>query len=83
MGNTNKRSFFCITRFKFIEIITKGIANYGQSFFGVHFYIIEERISTMQISNSLKMELFNQEYFTDEQYIQFLTHNNLSPNEEF
>ncbi len=27
----------------------------------------------MQVLNRLKMELSNQEYFTDEQYIQFLT----------
>ena len=38
---------------------------------------------TMQILNRLKMELSNQEYFTDEQYIQFLTENNLSPTEEY
>ncbi len=37
----------------------------------------------MQILNRLKMELSNQEYFTDEQYIQFLTENNLSPTEEY
>ena len=37
----------------------------------------------MQVLNRLKMELSNQEYFTDEQYIQFLTENNLSPTEEY
>lgn len=37
----------------------------------------------MQVLNRLRMELSNQEYFTDEQYIQFLTENNLSPNEKF
>ena len=31
----------------------------------------------MQVLSRLKMELFNQEYFTDEQYIQFLMKNNL------
>ena len=31
--------------------------------------MIEERSSTMQVLNRLKMELSNQEYFTDEQYI--------------
>ena len=29
----------------------------------------------MQVLDRLKMELFNQEYFTDEQYIQFLSEN--------
>lgn len=37
----------------------------------------------MQALSRLKMELSNQEYFTDEQYIQFLTENNLSPTEEY
>ncbi len=37
----------------------------------------------MQVLNRLKMELSNQEYFTDEQYIQFLTENNLSPTAEY
>lgn len=32
-----------------------------------------ERSSTMQVLNRLKMELSNQEYYTDEQYIQFCT----------
>ncbi len=36
----------------------------------------------MQVLNRLKMELSNQEYFIDEQYIQFLTDNNLSPLKE-
>lgn len=31
-------------------------------------FMIEERSSTMQVLNRLKMELSNQEYFTDEQY---------------
>lgn len=31
----------------------------------------------MQTLDRLKMELSNQQYFTDEQYIQFLTENNL------
>ncbi len=47
------------------------------------FLYIEERSSTMQVLNRLKMELSNQEYFTDEQYVQFLTENNLSPTEEY
>ena len=46
-------------------------------------FIIEERSSTVQVLNRLKMELSNQEYFTDEQYIQFLTENNLSPTDEY
>ena len=33
----------------------------------------------MQTLDRLKMELSNQQYFTDEQYIQFLTENNLLP----
>lgn len=33
----------------------------------------------MQTLNRLKMELSNQQYFTDEQYTQFLTENNLLP----
>ena len=37
----------------------------------------------MQVLNRLKMELSNQEYFTDEQYIQFLMENNLSPTDEY
>lgn len=37
----------------------------------------------MQVLNRLKMELSNQEYFTDEQYVQFLAENNLSPTEEY
>ncbi len=37
----------------------------------------------MQVLNRLKMELSNQEYFTDEQYVQFLTENNLSPTDEY
>ncbi len=37
----------------------------------------------MQVLARLKMELSNQEYFTDEQYIQFLTENNLSPTDNY
>lgn len=37
----------------------------------------------MQVLDRLKMELSNQEYFTDEQYIQFLVENNLSPTDEY
>lgn len=33
----------------------------------------------MQILDRLKMELSNQQYFTDEQYTQFLAENNLLP----
>lgn len=33
----------------------------------------------MQTLDRLKMELSNQQYFKDEQYIQFLTENNLLP----
>lgn len=33
----------------------------------------------MQVLSRLKMELSNQQYFTDEQYTQFLTENNLLP----
>ena len=32
----------------------------------------------MQVLQRLKMELSNQEYFTDEQYIQFLVENDLT-----
>lgn len=35
--------------------------------------------SNMQTLDRLKMELSNQQYFTDEQYTQFLTENNLLP----
>lgn len=37
----------------------------------------------MQVLERLKMELSNQEYFSDEQYIQFLVENNLSPTDEY
>lgn len=60
----------------------KGLPIIGQSFFSAYIYI-EERSSTMQVLDRLKMELSNQEYFTDEQYIQFLTENNLSPTDEY
>ena len=38
---------------------------------------------TMQVLQRLKMELSNQEYFSDEQYIQFLTENSLAPTDEY
>ena len=37
----------------------------------------------MQVLPRLKMELSNQEYFSDEQYTQFLTENDLSPTDEY
>ncbi len=37
----------------------------------------------MTILNRLKMELSNQQYFTDEQYTQFLTENDLAPTAEY
>lgn len=37
----------------------------------------------MQVLNRLKMELSNQEYFTDEQYIQFLVENDLTYTDEY
>ena len=37
----------------------------------------------MQVLQRLKMELSNQEYFSDEQYIQFLTENSLTPTDEY
>lgn len=37
----------------------------------------------MQVLDRLKMELSNQQYFSDEQYIQFLTENNLIPTDEY
>lgn len=37
----------------------------------------------MRVIDRLKMELSNQEYFEDTQYIQFLSENNLSPNVEY
>ena len=37
----------------------------------------------MQVLQRLKMELSNQEYFSDEQYIQFLTENSLVPTDEY
>lgn len=37
----------------------------------------------MKVLDRLKMELSNQEYFTDEQYTQFLVENNLSPTDEY
>ena len=37
----------------------------------------------MQVLDRLKMELSNQEYFTDEQYIQFLVENDLTPTDEY
>lgn len=37
----------------------------------------------MLILDRLKMELSNQQYFSDEQYIQFLTENSLTPTDEY
>lgn len=37
----------------------------------------------MQVLDRLKMELSNQEYFSDEQYIQFLVENDLTPTDEY
>ena len=37
----------------------------------------------MQVLDRLKMELSNQQYFNDEQYIQFLTENSLVPTDEY
>ena len=39
--------------------------------------------NNMQVLQRLKMELSNQEYFSDEQYIQFLTENSLAPTDEY
>jgi hypothetical protein len=37
----------------------------------------------MKVLDRLKMELSNQEFFSDEQYIQFLTENDLTPTDEY
>lgn len=37
----------------------------------------------MQVLDRLKMELSNQSYFSDEQYIQFLVENDLAPTDEY
>ena len=37
----------------------------------------------MQVLDRLKMELSNQEYFSDEQYTQFLAENSLTPTDEY
>ena len=37
----------------------------------------------MQVLDRLKMELSNQQYFPDNQYIQFLTENSLVPTDEY
>lgn len=37
----------------------------------------------MKVLDRLKMELSNQAYFTDEQYIQFLAENSLTPTNEY
>lgn len=37
----------------------------------------------MQVLDRLRMELSNQSYFSDEQYIQFLTENSLNPTDEY
>lgn len=47
--------------------------------YGIHRspFFTKKRGHTMQILDRLKMELSNQKYFPDEQYIQFLTENGL------
>ena len=37
----------------------------------------------MKVLDRLKMELSNQQYFSDEQYIQFITENSLTPTDEY
>lgn len=37
----------------------------------------------MKVLDRLKMELSNQQYFSDEQYTQFLTENSLTPTDEY
>lgn len=37
----------------------------------------------MQVLDRLKMELSNKQYFPDNQYIQFLTENSLTPTDEY
>ena len=37
----------------------------------------------MKVLDRLKMELSNQQYFSDEQYIQFLTENSLTATSEY
>ena len=37
----------------------------------------------MKVLDRLKMELSNQQYFSDEQYIQFLIENSLTPTDEY
>lgn len=37
----------------------------------------------MQVLDRLKLELSNQEYFSDTEYIQFLSENDLAPEEEY
>lgn len=37
----------------------------------------------MQVLDRLKLELSNQEYFSDTEYIQFLSENDLAPDEEY
>lgn len=37
----------------------------------------------MKVLDRLKMELSNQQYFSDEQYIQFLAENSLTPSDEY
>lgn len=37
----------------------------------------------MQVLDRLKLELSNQKYFTDTEYTQFLTENNLTPTDEY
>lgn len=44
---------------------------------------IMERRHRMNVLDRLKLELSNKEYFSDEQYTQFLTENSLSATEEY
>ena len=46
-------------------------------------YLKYRKENNMQVLQRLKMELSNQEYFSDEQYIQFLTENSLVPTDEY
>jgi hypothetical protein len=46
-------------------------------------HINKERSHSMQVLDRLKMELSNQEYFSDEQYTQFLVENDLTPTDDY
>ena len=46
-------------------------------------YLKYRKENNMQVLQRLKMELSNQEYFSDEQYIQFLAENSLTPTDEY